>query len=61
MTDRNDDLARLRAVIDQLDELTTRLGTSSSTEVDMSLLERAAELADEAARLLEGLAGETTT
>jgi len=60
VTERDDDLVRLRAVIDQLDELTTRLGASSSAEVDMSLLERAAELADEAARLLEGLAGETT-
>jgi hypothetical protein len=53
------DLARLRAVIDQLDELTTRLGASSSAEVEMSLLERATELSDEAGRLLERLAGET--
>jgi len=52
------DLARLREVIDQLDELTTRLGASSSAEVELSLLERATELADEAGRLLERLAGE---
>ena len=58
MADRKDDLARLRAVIDQLDELTTRLGASSSAEVEMSLLERATELADEAGRLLEDLAGD---
>jgi len=58
VADRKDDLARLRAVIDQLDELTTRLGASSSAEVEMSLLERATELADEAGRLLEDLAGD---
>jgi hypothetical protein len=52
------DLARLRAVIDQLDELTTRLGAFSSAEVEMSLLERATELSDEAGLLLERLAGE---
>lgn len=59
MAEKTKDLARLRQVIDQLDELTTRLGASSSVEVEMSLLERAAELADEAGRLLEDLAGET--
>lgn len=58
MTERTDDLARLRAIIDQLDELTTRLGTSSSAEVEMTLLERATELADEAGRILEDLAGD---
>jgi hypothetical protein len=57
VTDKKDDLARLRAVIEQLDELTTRLG-GSSAEVEMSLLERATELADEAGRLLEDLAGD---
>lgn len=57
MADRTGDLERLRTVIDQLDELTTRLGASSSTEVEMSLLERATELAEEAGRLLEDLAG----
>jgi hypothetical protein len=55
---KSPDLARLRAVIDQLDELTTRLGASSSAEVEMSLLERATELSDEAGLLLERLAGE---
>jgi hypothetical protein len=58
MTDTTPDLARLREVIDQLDELATRLGASSSAEVDMSLLERASELADEAGQLLERLAGD---
>jgi len=56
--EKSPDLARLRAVIDQLEELTTRLGASSSAEVEMSLLERATELSDEAGRLLERLAGE---
>ncbi len=56
MADRTGDLERLRTVIDQLDELTTRLGASSSAEVEMSLLERATELAEEAGRLLEDLA-----
>lgn len=56
MADRTGDLERLRTVIDQLDELTTRLGASSSAEVEMSLLERATELAEEAGRLLENLA-----
>lgn len=56
MADRTGDLERLRTVIDQLDELTVRLGASSSTEVEMSLLERATELAEEAGRLLEDLA-----
>jgi hypothetical protein len=58
MAEKTPDLERLREVIDQLDELTTRLEASSSTEVEMSLLERATELADEAGRLLERLAGE---
>lgn len=52
------DLVRLREVVAQLDELSTRLGASSSVEVEMSLLERATELADEAGRLLERLAAE---
>ena len=41
VAEKTKDLARLRQVIDQLDELTTRLGASSSAEVEMSLLERA--------------------
>lgn len=57
MAEKTKDLQRLRQVIDQLDELTTRLGASSA-EVEMSLLERATELADEAGRLLEDLAGD---
>jgi hypothetical protein len=59
MAEKAPDLARLREVIDQLDELTTRLGASSSAEVEMSLLERATELADEAGLVLERLAGES--
>jgi hypothetical protein len=61
VAEKTKDLERLRRVIDQLDELTTRLGASSSAEVEMSLLERAAELADEAGRLLEDLAGDAGT
>lgn len=61
MAEKAPDLARLREVIDQLDELATRLEGSSSVEVEMSLLERAAELADEAGRLLERLAGEVSS
>jgi hypothetical protein len=58
VAEKKKELARLRQVIDQLDDLTTRLGGSSSAEVDMSLLERASDLADEAGRLLEDLAGD---
>jgi hypothetical protein len=52
------DLARLREIVAELAELEPRLGGSSS-EVDLSLLERVAELADEASRLLERLAAAT--
>jgi hypothetical protein len=47
-------LAWVRAIIAQLEELEPRL-TGASGEVEMSLLERATELVDEAGRLLERL------
>ena len=47
-------VARVREIADQLRELESRLEQARSTDVEMSLLERAAELADEAVRLLEG-------
>jgi len=43
----------------QLHDLEDRLQSASSTDVQVSLLERAAELAEEAARLLEQVAHET--
>ncbi len=52
------DLERLRAIIAELGDLEPRLGGTSS-EVDLTLLERVAELADEASRLLERLAAAT--
>ena len=56
MAKREQDFDRLQAVIEQLDELVGRLEEASSAEVEMSLLERATELADEAGRLLEQVA-----
>jgi hypothetical protein len=53
---RAEALARVREIAQQLRELETRAAAASSAEVELSLLERAAELADEAARLLEGAA-----
>lgn len=55
---RDQALSRVREIARQLRELEARAATASSTEVELSLVERAAELADEAARLLEGAAGE---
>ncbi len=52
-------LARVRQIATQLRELEPRLGQSSSSEVEISLLERATELAEEAARLLEQVSRET--
>jgi len=52
------DLERLRAIVAELGDLEPRLGGDSS-EVDLTLLERVAELADEASRLLERLAAAT--
>ena len=54
---RDEALARVREIAQQLRELEARATAASSAEVELSLLERAAELADEATRLLEGAAG----
>ena len=48
-------IARVRAILTQLEELEPRLGGASSGEVEMTLLERATELVEEAGRLLERL------
>jgi hypothetical protein len=49
----DDPVVRVREIASQLRELELRLEQATSTDVEMSLLERAAELADEAVRLLE--------
>jgi len=48
-------VARVRAIISQMEELEPRLAASASGEVEMTLLEHATELVEEAARLLERL------
>jgi hypothetical protein len=48
-------VARVRAILAQLEELEPRLAGSSSGEVEMTLLESATELVEEAGRLLERL------
>ena len=48
-------IARVRAILAQLEELEPRLGASASGEVEMTLLEGATELVEEAGRLLERL------
>ncbi|MBE3033142.1 MAG: hypothetical protein IMZ74_08095 [Actinobacteria bacterium] len=48
-------VARVRAIIGQLEELEPRLAASVSGEVEMTLLEHATELVEEAGRLLERL------
>ena len=48
-------IARVRAIVTQLEELEPRLASSASGEVEMTLLERATELVEEAGRLLERL------
>ena len=48
-------IARVRAIIGQLEELEPRLAASASGEVEMTLLEHATELVEEAGRLLERL------
>jgi hypothetical protein len=48
-------VARVRAVLVQLEELVPRLEAASSGEVEMTLLESATELIEEAGRLLERL------
>jgi hypothetical protein len=52
---RTQALARLRELLEQLEELEPRLAASSSAEVEMTLLERATEQVEEAGRLLEQL------
>ena len=46
-------LSRVREIAAELRDLEGRAGQVGSTDIEMSLFERAAELADEAARLLE--------
>lgn len=48
-------IARVRAILVQIEELEPRLGSSASSAVEMTLLERATELVEEAGRLLEQL------
>ncbi len=48
-------IARIRGILEQLEELEPRLSASASGEVEMTLLERATELVEEAGRLLERL------
>lgn len=48
-------IARVQAIIGQLEELEPRLAASASGEVEMTLLEHATELVEEAGRLLERL------
>jgi len=48
-------VARVREIIGQLEELEPRLAASASGEVEMTLLEHATELVEEAGRLLERL------
>lgn len=48
-------IARVRSVLAQLEDLEPRLETAASGEVEMTLLERATELVEEAARILEQL------
>ena len=46
---------RVRAIIGRLEELEPRLAASASGEVEMTLLEHATELVEEAGLLLERL------
>ncbi len=48
-------IARARSILVQLEELEPRLAASASGEVEMTLLERATELVEEAGRILEQL------
>jgi acyl-CoA reductase-like NAD-dependent aldehyde dehydrogenase len=49
----NERIARVREIGGQLRDLEERLDEAATVEVQMSLLEHGAELAEEAARLLE--------
>jgi hypothetical protein len=55
----DDPAGQVRHIAGQLHDLEERLRTASSTDVQVSLLECAAGLAEEAARLLEQVAHET--
>jgi len=57
--ERDEAVQRARQIAGQLRDLEERLQGASSPEVQLSLLERAIELAEEAARLLEQVAQET--
>ena len=57
----DDSAARVHEIAGQLRELEERLRQASSADVEMSLLERATELAEEAARLLEQVGARPTT
>jgi len=48
-------IARVRGVLAQLEDMEPRLEAAASGEVEMTLLERATELVEEAARILEQL------
>jgi hypothetical protein len=48
-------LARVRSVLAQIEELEPRLEAAASGAVEMTLLEHATELVEEAARILERL------
>ena len=48
-------IARVRRVLAQLEDMEPRLEAAASGEVEMTLLERATELVEEAARILEQL------
>ncbi len=57
---RGDAVERARQIATQLRDLEERLQGTSSAEVQLSLLERATALAEEAAELLEQAARETS-
>ena len=48
-------IARIRVILEQIEELEPRLTSAASGEVEMTLLEHATELVEEAGRLLEQL------
>jgi hypothetical protein len=48
-------IARIRVILEQLEELEPRLSSAASGVVEMTLLEHATELVEEAGRLLEQL------
>lgn len=50
-----DAMAQVKALLDQLEDLEPRLSASGAVEVELTLLERATELVEEAGRLLERL------